>query len=113
MLAGKPVAIIFPDADGHPKHKQLGTLFLPNTLAVVKGCPNPDGAKKLIDYLLTKEDVLATGGGFQLPLNPELRKHAHPALKTRDQVKAMEVNYERAADLWDEVQAFLRDEFAR
>src|SRR5262249_1797094 len=44
--AGRPVTIIFPDADG------LGTLFIPNTVAVVRGCPNPDGARKLVDYLL-------------------------------------------------------------
>jgi iron(III) transport system substrate-binding protein len=113
LLAQKPVAIVFPDGKGHSKYDRLGTLFLPNTLAIVRGCPNPDGAKNLIDYLLSKEDILASGGGYQIPVNPELRKHIHPALKTRDQVKPMNVSFERAADLWDETLKFLRDEFAR
>lgn len=113
LLAGKPVAIVFPDGKRHDKYPRLGTLFLPNTLAVVKRCPNPAGAKKLIDYLLGKEDVLATGGGYQIPLNPAFRKHVHPSLKTREQVRPMETSFEKAADLWDEAQAFLRDEFAR
>lgn len=113
LLAKKPVAIIFPDESEHPKYARLGTLFIPNTLAVVKGCPNPEGARKLINYLLSKEYVLATGGGYQLPMNPALEMYTHPPLKTRHQVKPMGVNFEKAADLWDETQAFLRDEFAR
>src|SRR4051794_31298313 len=48
--AGRPLDMIFPDHDGHPKHGKLGVLYIPNTLAVVKGCPNPGGAKQLVDY---------------------------------------------------------------
>jgi len=115
ILAGKPVAIIFPDATGHPAHPRLGTLYLPNTIAIMKGSPNPTGARKLVDYLLKPETerLLATGGGFQFPVNPKLADAPHSALKTRDQVKRMDVDFEKAADLWDESQAFLRDEFAR
>jgi iron(III) transport system substrate-binding protein len=113
VLAGKPVAIIFPDALGSPKFDRLGTLFLPNTLAVVQGCPNPVGAKKFIDYLLQQEAVLASGGGYQIPINPAVADLVHPLLKSRRQVKAMAVDLERAADQWDEVQTFLRSEFAR
>ncbi len=115
LLAGKPVAIICPDAGGHPAHAKLGTVFIPNTLAVVKGAPNPEGAKKLIDYLLlpTTEVKLAKGGGYQFPLAPAILLAQHPALKTRNQGKAAAVDYEKAADLWDESQQFLKDEFAR
>ena len=115
VLAGKPVAIIFPDAAGHPAHPRLGTLYLPNTLAIIKGSPNPAGARKLVDYLLKPETerTLATGGGFQFPVNPQVIDPPHPALKTRQQVKRMDADFEKAADLWDESQAFLREEFAR
>lgn len=115
LNAGKPVAIIFPDRDGHPDHKRMGVLYIPNTVAVVKGCPNPTGAKKLVDYLLRAETEakLAEGGGFQIPLNPEARAKLPPALLTPTQVKAMTVDFDKAADLWDEAQTFLRDEFAR
>jgi iron(III) transport system substrate-binding protein len=113
--AGKPVAIIFPDAAGHPAHPRLGTLYLPNTLAVVKGAPNPAGARKLVDFLLgpTIEQQLAEGGGYQFPLHPSLTFKAHPALTARATAKRAEVDFEKAADLWDETQTFLRNEFAR
>jgi iron(III) transport system substrate-binding protein len=112
---GKPVAIVFPDRAGHPARPRMGTLYIPNTLALVKGCPNPEGAKKLIDYLLRPETEsrLAEGGGFQIPLNPNVKAKLPPALLTPSQVKPMAVDFEKAADLWDETQAFLRDEFAR
>ena len=115
LNAGKPVAVIFPDKDGHPDHPRLGVLYIPNTLAVVKGCPNPVGAKKLVDDLLRAETEakLAEGGGFQIPLNPEVRAKLPPTLLTPSRVKAMAVDFDKAADLWDEAQAFLRDEFAR
>jgi iron(III) transport system substrate-binding protein len=112
---GRPVAIVFPDRDGHPRHPRMGTLYIPNTLALVKGCPNPEAAKKLIDYLLRPETEarLAEAGGFQIPLNPNVKAKLPPALVPPSQVKAMGVDFEKAADLWEETQAFLRDEFAR
>src|SRR5262245_23321746 len=36
LIAKKPVALIFPDRDGHAEHLRLGTLYIPNTLAIVK-----------------------------------------------------------------------------
>jgi iron(III) transport system substrate-binding protein len=115
MNEGKPVAIVFPDRDGYPAHPRLGTLYIPNTVMVMKGAPNPVGARKLVDYLLSPEveKRLAEGGGYQIPLNPETKANLHPALVRPEQVKVMEVDWERAADLWDDAQAFLRDEFAR
>jgi iron(III) transport system substrate-binding protein len=112
---GKPVAIVIPDRDGHPAHPRLGTLFIPNTLMVIKGGPNPAGAKKLVDFLLSTdvERRLTEGGGYQIPLNPVAKANLHASLVRPEQVKVMAVDWERAADLWNEAQAFLRDEFAR
>jgi iron(III) transport system substrate-binding protein len=112
---GRPVAIVFPDRNGHPQHPRMGVLYIPNTLAVIKGAPNPAGARRLVDYLLRPETEakLAEGGGFQIPLNPNVKANLPPALVTPTQAKAMAVDWEKAADLWDEAQTFLRDEFAR
>lgn len=114
LRAGKPVAIVFPDAAGHPISPRLGTLFLPNTLAIVKGAPNLAGARRVVDSLLRPETEtrLALGGGFQFPVNPAVPA-TPPGLPDRTTIKRMDVNFEKAADLWDESQAFLRDEFAR
>jgi iron(III) transport system substrate-binding protein len=113
--AGKPVAVIFPDRDGHPAHPKLGVLFIPNTVAIVKKCPNLAGAQKMIDFLLRPESeaALATAGGFQIPLNPNVDVKLHKALVTPSQVKTMAVDFEKAADLWDATQEFLRNEFVR
>ena len=46
---GMPVAIVYPDQGAG----QVGTLFIPNTLALIKGSPNPEEAEKLLDYLLS------------------------------------------------------------
>src|SRR5262249_54050808 len=53
--AGKAGTIVFPDLDGSKEHPRLGTLFIPNTLALIKGAPNPEGGRKLIDFLLSDE----------------------------------------------------------
>jgi iron(III) transport system substrate-binding protein len=42
VRAGKPVALIFPDAAA-PESSDRGTLFIPNTVALIRGCPNPEG----------------------------------------------------------------------
>lgn len=115
LNAGKPVAILFPDRDGHPDHPRMGVLYIPNTLGIIQGAPNSAGAQKLVDYLLQPETeaLLAEGGGFQIPLNPEAKPKLPPVILTPQQVKSMETDFEKAADLWEESQAFLRDLFAR
>ncbi len=114
VKAGKPVAIVFPDRDA-PAGSRLGTLFIPNTVAIVKGCPNPAGARQLVDYLLSPEveKRLAETASAQIPLNPQVQATLPTAIPRPGAVKAMDVNFEAAADLWDEVQAFLAKEFAR
>ncbi len=108
------VAMIFPDRDA-PKDGRMGTLFLPNTVCIIKGGPNPDGARKLVDYLLGEgvEAQLAEGEGHQIPLNPNVKAKLPAGMETPATVKAMEVDFEKAAALWDEVQDFLRREFAK
>ncbi|HEX4589191.1 MAG TPA: extracellular solute-binding protein, partial [Gemmataceae bacterium] len=113
--AGRPVAMIFPDREENPKQPKLGVLYIPNTLAVIKGCPNPAGAKLLVDFLLSDkvEAKLAEGPSHQIPLNPKVKAKLPPGFATPDQVKRMEVDWEKAADQWDESQRFLAEEFGK
>jgi iron(III) transport system substrate-binding protein len=119
VKAGRPVAIVCPDRDGNKDHPRMGTLFIPNTVAVIRGGPNPAGARKLVDYLLSLEveKRLAEGESHQIPLNPQVRADLPKAIERPREsggtVRAMEVDFGKAADLWDEVQTFLRNEFAR
>ncbi|NIP86123.1 MAG: extracellular solute-binding protein [Planctomycetales bacterium] len=104
---GLPVAIVFPDsAPG-----QEGTLFIPNTLAIVKGTRRSAAARKLVDYLLSSasEKRLAAGPSAQIPLNPQVRHAAR--LQIPDPVQAMEVDFAEAAEKWETTANFLRQEF--
>ena len=105
VARGRPVAIIYPDqAEG-----QFGTLFIPNTLAIIQGSPHGDDARRLVDYLLSPEVEarLAAGASAQIPL------HAHSQAKARvatpKTVRPMDVDFGRAADVWPAAAIFLRD----
>jgi iron(III) transport system substrate-binding protein len=103
----QPVEIVYPDqGDG-----ELGTLFIPNTVAIIKGGPHGEAAKQLVDYLLSPkvESMLAEGAAAQIPLNPAVT--AKTQLKTPRDVKAMEVDWQKAADQWTTAARYIRDEF--
>lgn len=106
--AGRPVAIIYPDQGAD----QMGTLFIPNTLAIIKGCPHPEEARRLVDYLLGPqvEARLAEGPSAQIPLNPAVETKVR--IETPRTVKPMQVDFDAAADQWDQAREFIRDQFA-
>jgi iron(III) transport system substrate-binding protein len=107
------VAIIYPDREARAGSK-LGTLFIPNTLALLKGSPNPAGGRRLIDYLLSGavEKRLAESASHQVPLNPEVKATLPPQIETPSTVHAMQVDFDKAADLWKEMETFVSHEFA-
>ena len=109
----RPVAMLFPDGDA-PEGSKRGVLFIPNTIAMIKGCPNPEGAKKLIDFLLSAEveRKLAESKSKQIPLNPNVKVDSLKPIETPRTVRALPVDFALAADRWKESQAFLVKEFA-
>jgi iron(III) transport system substrate-binding protein len=113
VRAGHDVAILYPDRDAPPASR-MGTLFIPNTLAILKGSPNPEGARRLVDYLLSPETEkrLAESESHQVPLNPEAKATLPPQIETPRTVRVMEVDFEKAAERWEEVQTFVRQQFA-
>lgn len=104
---GSPVTIVYPDRGDD----ELGTLFIPNTLAIVRNGPHPAEARRLVDFLLSPEveTALAQGPSSQIPLNPLVV--ARPRVETPGTVKAMQVDFASAARQWDRVSRFLREEF--
>jgi iron(III) transport system substrate-binding protein len=109
LKQGRPVAIVFPDQGVD----QEGTLFIPNTIAIVRGGPHPAEARRLVDFLLTREveERLARGRSAQFPihsassLRPEI-----PGLP--DDVRWMDVDFPAAADHWESSSKFLHALFA-
>lgn len=86
---GKPVGMIYPDADGQ------GTLIVPNVALLVANGPNPENGRKFIDYLLSAaaEQALAESEAAQMPLRPGVP--VPPSVKRVEEIKAMDVNYEK------------------
>ena len=102
---GKKLDLVYPDQgeDG------LGTFIVPNAVVLIKDAPRPETARKLIDYLLSKETELklADAGCAQIPLHPEVE--GPPELKPIDKIKAMRVDYAEVADKMVEIQPFLKN----
>ncbi len=104
---GRPVDIIWPDKEG------IGTLLIPNTVALIKGGPNPEAAKRFVDFLLSKEveEMLAFSEAGQIPLRPDVKRPPH--VPTPDKIKAMDVDYEKVADQMEPSGKFLQELFVR
>ncbi len=99
-----PVAIVFPDQ----KSDQMGALLIPNTLSIIKNGPNPLRARMLVDRLLEAdvEEELARSQSAQIPLNRSITTKS-PAVPDSLSLKIMQVDFERAAEQWDQATKIL------
>jgi iron(III) transport system substrate-binding protein len=95
---GMPVAIVYPDQASD----QPGTLRIPNTIAVLEKAPHAIAAGKLADYLVRPEteDRLAMGNSSQLPISRESK--FPPRVLPEEPIRWMRVDYEKAADKWED-----------
>jgi iron(III) transport system substrate-binding protein len=104
---GRPVEIVFPDQqpDG------LGTLYIPNTLAILKNSPNPEQARQLVDYLLRAEveQLLEEGASAQFSVRPGLE--GKNRITRGAELKWMEVDFAAAAEKWPQVAQWLHEWF--
>ncbi len=100
---GAPVKMVIPDQDG------LGTLFMPNAVALIKGAPHPETGKKLIDFLLSPEaeEMLAKATCRQIPLNPNVPPPSE--LPPLHKIRLMEVDYAKVAQKMEEILPYLRE----
>jgi iron(III) transport system substrate-binding protein len=105
--AGHPVQIIFPDQGAG----EMGTLLLPNALAVIKDAPHADAAARLIDYLLSAEveGRLAEGPSAQIPLNRLVQKR--PRVLPPGDLRPMDVDFARAAELFPVAARYIEETF--
>jgi iron(III) transport system substrate-binding protein len=105
MRRGKPIDIVYPDqGDG-----EAGVLILPNAAALIRGGPNPDNGKVLIEYLVSKETErkLALADCAQIPLNPGVQPPKE--IKSIDQMKTMKVDYAVLASKLQAIQPVLKE----
>ncbi len=97
---GYAVKIVYPDAI---EANGLGTLFIPNTLAMIKAGPNPQGASRLLNWLYRPETEtrLSAGPSGQIPLSSSAKKSDR--VESPSTVKPMQADFEMAAGLFDGV----------
>ena len=112
VRAGRPVALVFPDGNA-PADSDRGVLLIPNTVAVVRGGPNPAAARRLVDYLLSPavETALAKSDSRQIPINPQVTLESLAPIETPRTVRPLPVDFAAAAAVWPESQQFLVREF--
>jgi iron(III) transport system substrate-binding protein len=109
---GKPVKVVYPDQG----EGQLGTLLIPHTVALVKGGPNAENAKKFVDFLLRKETekMLAASRSAQIPVRKgvewpkEAEKHF---IMDLGKIKTFEVDFAKVADQLEETIKYLNENF--
>jgi iron(III) transport system substrate-binding protein len=102
---GKPIYIVYPDqAEG-----EIGLLVLPNAVALIRGGPNPENGKKLIEYLLSKETEkkLAFADCAQIPLHPGVQTPKE--IKPIEQLKIMRVDYAELGSKLQAIQPVLKE----
>jgi len=106
MLEGKPVAVAVPDAEA------FGAVLIPNTVALVAGCPHGEEGRRLIDFLLSAEveRALAAGRAAQIPLATDLGDVKTPWDDLLKRGKLAEVDLPAAADAIPQVVELLRRE---
>jgi iron(III) transport system substrate-binding protein len=104
MRQGKPVEMGCPDQGA----SGIGCLILPNAVALLKGAPHAENARKLIDYLLSPqtERKLAFADCAQIPLHPSVETPAD--VLRLDQIKTMQIDYAVVSKKLQDIQPFLK-----
>ncbi|NPA94461.1 MAG: extracellular solute-binding protein [Thermodesulfobacteria bacterium] len=102
---GRPVRMVYPDQG----KGELGCFIVPNVVVLIKGCPHPKAARKLIDYLLSKEveRQLAFADCAQIPLHKGVEMPR--GMKPLEDIRIMKVDYAKVATKMLEIQPFLRE----
>lgn len=85
---GDAVFMVVPDQG----EGEIGTLIIPNTVAVIAHGPHSTEARVLADYLLsqTTEETLVRLGWIQVPVRPVA---ASPSCMSGQHIRGMSVNY--------------------
>ena len=105
IRSGKAVRQIYPDQE----EGGLGCLVLPNAGVLIRGGPNPENGKKLLDYLFSPatERKLAFADCAQIPLHKGIETPTD--VKKIENIKTMEVDFEKVAEKLLEIQHYLKE----
>jgi iron(III) transport system substrate-binding protein len=108
---GDPVTVVYPDQG----EGGLGTVLIPNTVALVKGRPHPEAAADLLRWLVTaaSEVRLANGPTAQIPLRTDLAGAEVPAHVKRPgtDFRAAVVDWQKVGENRDRWLDYLNERF--
>ncbi|MEO2164383.1 MAG: extracellular solute-binding protein [bacterium] len=91
-LKGAPVMRILPDQEPGPEGQPpLGTLLIPNTIAILKDAPHRSAAERFVDWVLSEEieERMAFSRSAQIPVRASVPRPPHVA----SDLVAMRVSY--------------------
>lgn len=103
---GAPVDMVIPDQD------DLGTLVIPQTVAILQKAPHPVQARALVDYLLSDEveKRMVESGFCQIPARP---KNASAGGHSFASIKVLNVGFEDILQQLPTAQRDLKEIFLR
>ncbi|MBL8730612.1 MAG: extracellular solute-binding protein [Planctomycetes bacterium] len=106
QLKGFPVACVFPDQ----QEGGIGTMLIPNSVAIIKDGPDQANARRLVDRILARETeaLLAAADSAQIPLRTGITGPADPGIRAVGTFRQMvwdvdwtAANLARCAAEWD------------
>jgi iron(III) transport system substrate-binding protein len=105
---GEPVEMIFPDQE----EGGLGTLIVPNTIALISGANHPEEGKQLMDYLLSRkvEKELVEAGWTNLSIRGSGGGEADASIP---EVKGMKANLEEIYKYMEQSKSDMQKLFVR
>jgi iron(III) transport system substrate-binding protein len=106
--SGRSVELVFPDqAEG-----EFGTLFIPNTMSMVRGSPHPVAGGLLCDALVSEkmESRLTMSSSAHFPVWPSARESSRIDIRG---VRWSDADFESAAKTWETTRETLLDVFHR
>lgn len=102
VTSGAPVRVVYPDRDG------AGTLVMPTVAVLIKGGPNAENGRKLIDCLLSADvERRMASAAAHMPLRPGVPTPAN--VQPLSNIKPMQVDYEAVAQTMERIQPWLRE----
>jgi iron(III) transport system substrate-binding protein len=109
LLRGKPVRMVYADQG----EGGLGTLVIPNTVALLREAPHPEEGRRLVDFIASGEveERLARSKAAQMPLRDKIEPYG-PQFDF-SAIRKMEVDWNRVAEKAEESAAFVRAVFLR
>ena len=104
---GQPVRTHLLDQAGKTA-PPLGNLVIPNTVSLIRAGPNPNGAKRVFDFLLSSEvQVMLAQSCAQAPLNPAVPVPNN--VVALDGIVPMQVNYAESAEILERIMPRLKE----